>query len=220
MLERFFARPLTRSSYGRAASGTSMLTVSKVGPPQRTTLATVLTYQYAILLGVFLLSASGRSIACTAPDPSVGMNRDKLIRFAETIVKVRARSQSQIDRDNDSYVLDTVEVIKGKAELTYRVRSFDSPYSDNDFNGHRMAAFWKKDMGRSSGDDGCGRPLHTFREGATYLLFPGFRGAKTFAEIVRDDNDKWLQYVRRKSGAAANPAFDGGRAKGSRAGQR
>lgn len=149
------------------------------------------------------------------------MQHDDLIRSAETIVIVRLKSQRSTSTDSvdktgqpigpKRYILDTTEVLKGKARSSYEyISRGEAPDSDYDFDGHTAKAFWKDNTGRSESPRPCTMygPDHSFREGRTYLYFPDRLGAMKSAEIVRDSNDSWLGYVRAKLKKAANPTVE------------
>jgi hypothetical protein len=150
------------------------------------------------------------AIACSGGfAPGAAMDRDELISKAATIVLVRVRALKH-DKPFTVYTMETLEIIKGSAPSSYQYKTlgWDPPNpSDNDFTGHTTSAFWEKEAGRSKWYVGACGPQHAFRYGQVYLHFPDKPGAWKAAEIIRDERDRWLQYVRSKVRAAANPAL-------------
>ena len=164
------------------------------------------------------LAISGGAYACVAPQPGYGMDRDDLISAAETIVLVRLRSSISAHPQErklwghwTEYTLETVEVIKGKANSSYKFRLYYPRASDNDFAGHTAKEFWEQRIGRSADVDGSCYPAHTFSPGRLYLYFPDKLAAVKSAEVIYTEGDKWLGYVRSKVKMAANPALQGTR---------
>lgn len=155
--------------------------------------------RYAIAFVLLALAASGAARACEAPKPGYGMTHDELIGTANTIVLVRLSSRSSLPEQRMvRYSLKTVELIKGRAEPAYEFLSHDFDNSDNDFSRHRAKEFWNENIGRSTLFCCICGPDHGFRAGRLYLYFPDKLGAMKSAELVADDSDEWLQYVRSK----------------------
>jgi hypothetical protein len=176
----------------------------------------------AIVSMLTAFAVLGDAVACTVPKSGYNMDMDDLISEAKTIVLVRLQSSSP-ERHWTKYILETVEVIKGKADPSYHFLSSGSNASDNDFVGHTAMAFWtrpadERPAGRSEWPCCICGPDHSFRTDREYLYFPDKLGAMKSAELIRDREDRWLQYVRSKV-LAANPALQGTR-KGSRAPER
>jgi hypothetical protein len=164
--------------------------------------------RYAIACLLALFGLSSESQACTVPKPGYGLNMDDLIGQARTIVLVRLRSSSEVpERMWTKYTLETVEVIKGKAEPVYEFLSLGSNDSDNDFAQHTAPEFWprradEEPIGRSEWPCCICGPDHSFRKDREYLYFPDKLGAERSAEVIRSKDDRWLQYVRSKVKAA------------------
>ena len=155
------------------------------------------------------------SYACSVPKPGSLLVTDDLIAKADTIVLVRLES-SNTKLFEITYLLKTVEVIKGKGEKSYAFSSHGSTkVSDNDFIGHTAQDFWNtpKDNKPNARSEFpcciCG-PDHGFIMGRDYLYFPDKLGAMKSAEVIHSANDRWLQYVRAKV-LAANNASQGTR---------
>ena len=128
------------------------------------------------------------------------MSHDELVRAADTIVLVRLGSRSNLPEQRMvRYSLHPVEVIKGRAEPAYEFLSHDFENSDNDFSGHQAKEFWNENIGRSTLFCCICGPDHGFRAGKLYLYFPDKLGAMKSAELVADQSDEWLRYVRTKA---------------------
>jgi len=139
---------------------------------------------------VFTISVLlSESRACEVPQPGHNLDTDDLIREANTIVLVRLRSTSTHPEQKSwtEYTLETVKVIKGKAEPSYRFIFFGSNESDNDFAGHTAPEFWyravdQRPLGRSEWPCCICGPDHSFRKDRQYLYFPDKLGAMKSAE--------------------------------------
>jgi len=162
-----------------------------------------------VLLFVFALVAYGHTQACMVPGRGARVHHDYVIWEAETIVLVRLKSRMQMERRPEAtrYVLETVETIKGPGQALYEFVSRGSRYSGNDFGAHKASEFWAKDQGRSEFPCCICGPDHSFREGEIYLYFPDELGSMKSAELVRDESDRWLTYVRARVKSAANPTI-------------
>ena len=160
--------------------------------------------------------ASGPTAACSAPAPGTHVHHDYVIWEAETIVLVRLKSRTQMERAPEltRYLLETVETIKGTGQPAYEFVSGKSRHSSRDFDAHNAREFWTKDLGRSEFPCCVCGPAHSFRDGEIYLYFPDQPGAMKSAELVRGAGDKWLTYVRTRVKSGDNPALtkNGGRA--------
>lgn len=64
----------------------------------------------------------------------------------------------------------------------------------SDFIGHTADEFWQEEVGRSP-FMGC-TFQHDFEPGQTYLIFYDMPAASAAAELILEEEDAWLEYVR------------------------
>lgn len=173
--------------------------------------------KHFIMFILVVLLASHAAWGCMRTNPDAYVSGDALISEAQTIVLVRLKSATLLNAEGEGtrYVLETVEAIKGVAEPSYQYSTRGrNIYSDNDFAGHAASEYWDKNIGRSQVSMAyCYAAAHAFQDGDTYLYFPGRPGALKSAEIVRNENDLWLRYVRAKATGGAVPAVPKGEGK-------
>ena len=95
--------------------------------------------------------------------------------------------------------LVVLQNIKGAGADTIFVASDpNTPHSENNFNHHRSKEFWSDDMiGRAKLQENCKISV-SFSAGLSYLIFVGPPHVKAY-EIISDDNDRWLAYVRNRN---------------------
>ena len=147
-----------------------------------------------LVLSVFTL----KSIACTAPKPGYGYAMEKLIDESKNIFLVQMVSVEKGEFRN-TYTLKVVEVLKGAVTEKVMFISYGSKYSNNDFDSHKNPTFWLKDeVGRSEWPCCICGPDHSFEKGINYLYFPDFLGAIKSAEIIKNKNDKWYKFVKKR----------------------
>ena len=87
---------------------------------------------------------------------------------------------------------------KGYQQWSWRIRPLeDNPlWLHSDFMGHTLDAFWQEEESRSP-FFGC-TFQHDFDPGQTYLIFYDMPAAAASAELIIEEDDAWLAYVRRQ----------------------
>ena len=159
----------------------------------------------SIFAACVILVPFNTAVACIARAPGIGLGADELIAQANLIVMARVVSIKNTPVFN-LYKFEVIEVLKGEAtEQIVHAGIKHIPQSgakglghDYDFENHNEKEFWASDMGRTYdvwGQSLCGRQTY-FTENQTYLIFPDKFGALKSGEIIRSEDDKWLQYVR------------------------
>ena len=165
----------------------------------------LMKFATAFLIFLLIELATVSALACFAPKPGFGWDKDELIQSSRTIVlaklvKTDARrlKEGRIDVDlGAAHTLVPVEVLKGDSpkEIVFHSNRVQQKPSD-DFNGHTEDRFWGDDVDRSEWPCCICGPDHGFIEGELYLLFPDAFGARKSAEAIKSEDDLWLAYVR------------------------
>ena len=139
------------------------------------------------------------AIACSEPKIGAGRAKDELIEKSDVIVLAEV---VEIDPDvpyATLFYLKPIRTLKGEPPERIEFMSFSPEQSSSrDFDGHKEEEFWSQDIGRSNWPCCICGPDHFFEPGETYLLFPDSFGAMKSAELIKSDDDKWLNYVEMK----------------------
>jgi hypothetical protein len=89
------------------------------------------------------------------------------------------------------------EIIKGQeTDKLYHVNWRPVSLSSDNFDNHTDSTFWKTRVGRSSIAPGQCSAQHSFSKGVQYLYFKESLANKKSTEIVNNNEDFWLLYVK------------------------
>ncbi|BDX05159.1 hypothetical protein [Planctobacterium marinum] len=158
------------------------------------------------VLFFFLFTFSTAALACSVPKNGYGFALEELIDEAKTVVIVELLTTTK-KRLGYEHTLLSVDTIKGQAQDKYVFLSRSNDHESSTFSDHNDIRFWATDreIGRSTWPCCICGPDHTFKKGYKYLYFPDLLGAVKSAEIIRNQNDRWLLFVKaRLSKATSN----------------
>ena len=140
------------------------------------------------------------TFACSAPKNGYGYPMEKLIDESKNIFLVQMVSVDKNDFRN-TYTLEVVEVLKGNTPENITFSNYGDESHNNDFDNHNNLEFWvNDDIGRSQWPCCICGPDHSFEKGVIYLYFPDLLGAIKSAEIVKNKDDKWYKFVKKRLG--------------------
>lgn len=156
------------------------------------------------LLTIFFLFSFGKIFACMHPPFEYHAPYYELIERTNNIVLAQV---IDVQFPNDSsiiYRFETIEVLRGQRNLNnfslkYPLEQWNQlikeETTDNDFDLHRSNRFWDLRASRTIMGSDCILYPH-FTEGYTYLVFLGDQDHSKGYEVIKADDDFWLETVR------------------------
>lgn len=157
----------------------------------------------------YLVTLTSSALACSVLPPGYDWSDDDLAKYSTHIglyelIKAEPYPGSE---GVINYTLQLIEPVRGdfnklndpKIIVYPSYKHKDGEHFLTDFNGHKNQAFWNNKNGRMPcKDHRCHCHMnHSFRKGETYLLFLAeMQGAKKSAEIIKNKQDKWYQFVK------------------------
>ena len=150
---------------------------------------------YFLIISTFLF-ASMNARSCRVPDKGYDWTINELIEKSGSIV-IAKLSKKEEKGSAYVYTLEVLSVLKGPEinSISFQGFGYNEALS-NDFDNHIDNRFWKENVGRSDFPCCLCGPNHIFRNGEKYLVFPDAFGSMKSAEVIKNDDDRWLQYVR------------------------
>ncbi|QDK45926.1 hypothetical protein DOM22_12575 [Bdellovibrio sp. ZAP7] len=146
------------------------------------------------LLAIFNLNSAW---ACFAPPQSAMVPLEEMVQSNENIYVAEAVHVGRTARV-PVFKFKVIETLKGKSVSTMKIeghRAKDEK-SFSDFDGHKDETFWSNNTsGRLINDPSC-EVQPTFTKGTRYLIFPKQPYTYKSFEIVKTNDDKFLQKVR------------------------
>jgi len=142
--------------------------------------------------------------ACVVGDGGATFNINQMLDLSRTIVL------GTVNIENGKTYFESVENIKGTLPDKYKIRNSISEcntrhFSEN-FNNHNDHIFWSDHRVNRAFNRtcGCSGYAHSFIDGEQYLLFPDLYGSPKAAEIIKNKDDRWLQYVKENTNDVVN----------------
>ncbi|QLY24123.1 hypothetical protein [Bdellovibrio sp. KM01] len=135
--------------------------------------------------------------ACFAPPQSAMVPLEEMVKSNENIYVAEAVHVSRTAR-LPVFKFKVVETLKGKSVPTLKIEGHRAKDKESlsDFDGHKDENFWNKNTsGRLINDPSC-EVQPTFTKGTRYLIFPKQPYTYKSLEIVKTNDDKFLQKVR------------------------
>jgi len=152
-------------------------------------------YMTRLIVFILTLLISFSALPCSGgPKSGFGFTTDELIKNADLIVLAQVADIESV-QSASLYRFEVLKTLKGRVTEEIKFFGFGKDYHDNHFQEHADDMFWVEQQGRSEFPCCLCGPDHTFIKGENYLLFPSHFGAFKSAEIIKNKNDKWLQYV-------------------------
>lgn len=153
------------------------------------------------LFTVTFLNASA-ALACFAPPESAMIPLEEMVKRNDNIYLAEAVSVSKpaktLKSPSNIFKFKVVETIKGKAVESLKIEGYRAKDNNeiSDFNGHKDEMFWSNNTsGRLINDPSC-QVQPTFAKGTRYLIFPLQPYTYKSLEIVKTNDDMFLQKVR------------------------
>jgi len=126
----------------------------------------------------------------------------ELIERTENIVLANVSRIDTLNNSHLEYHFRTVENLRGDRytnsfSLTYPINETIAARTKNDdFDKHRSRDFWGLRNARTQMDSDC-RLYPIFQAGDSYLLFLGEKDHRRGYELIKSENDLWLEVVRK-----------------------
>ena len=96
------------------------------------------------------------------------------------------------------YTFEALEILKGGKHSKFEILGYSGLKGDESYESHTNDLFWKKMGGRTSNHFASCVTMPNFDIGYNYLVFVDKPYHRKSFELIVDEEDKWLQYVRDK----------------------
>jgi hypothetical protein len=156
------------------------------------------------LLTIFFLFSFGKTFACIYPPYEYHVPYYELIERTNNIVLAQVTNIDSTYDSSITYSFKTIEILRGHQNLStfslkYPLNQWNQwikeKTTDNDFDLHRSNRFWDLRGSRTLMESDCILYPH-FTEGYTYLVFLGDQDHSMGYEVIKTDDDFWLETVR------------------------
>lgn len=156
------------------------------------------------LLTFLFLFGFGKVLACMAPPIEYHAPYYELIERTNNIVLAKVTDVQFLNDSTVTYSFETIEVLRGQQNLNtfsleYPLDEWNQRImeetTDEDFDEHRSNRFWDLRASRTMMGSDCILYPH-FTEGLTYLIFLGDQDHSKGYEVIKSENDFWLETVR------------------------
>lgn len=150
------------------------------------------------LLVLVLTLSSNPLFACSIPYPETALGKTELVAHAKSIALATPVHVERMGR-YAKWSFEIIDSIKGGVEegsvVTLNLLAAREAIKETDFEQHEMSEFWKVFSGRLPWSSGACTPRYDFEMDGKYLLFLDAMANSASAERIRDEGDKWYQFV-------------------------
>lgn len=157
--------------------------------------------QCLLLTLIFALFPWVDAFACVVARPGTFVSLYELVPRSRHIALVTVECAD--DEKYEGCEFNDIETLrappeKGYQQWSWRIRPLeDNPlWLHSDFMGHTLDTFWQEERSRSPFFSCTFQ--HDFEPGQTYLIFYDMPAAAASAELIIEEDDAWLAYVRKQ----------------------